>query len=154
MLRKVALKGTYTLLLACDTPFNVRIGAAGTARIELGHYLYTGSALGQGSTALERRIKRHRDRMKPVKWHVDCLTVRREITIKAAICLESKNRMECSINRNIILTLDAEPVLPKAGSTDCKCSAHLLSVRRLNDEREILRKLEHVYSKAGKPFYL
>ena len=153
VLRRSTLRGTYTLLMVCKRPFKLRIGKLGLAQIKKGTYLYTGSALGTGAVSLDLRIARHRRRNKRVKWHVDYLTVRPEITIVSVVCLESKARLECKINQRILSILNAEPILHRAGSSDCHCSGHLLSVGLLDSE-VIMRKLKAVYAVYGEPLFL
>ena len=153
VLRRIALRGTYTLLLACKRPFKLRIGKLGLTKVERGHYLYTGSALGTGAVSLEQRIARHRKRNKHVKWHVDYLTVHHEITVVNVICTEINERLECQINQQIMSNLNGEPIIRRAGASDCKCSAHLLSVRLL-DSKTIMRRLKQIYAMHGKPLFL
>ena len=153
VLRRIALRGTYTLLLACKRPFNLRIGKLGLTKVEKGYYLYTGSALGTGAVSLEQRIARHRRRDKRVKWHVDYLTVHREITVVNVICTEINERLECQINQQIMSNLNGEPIIRRAGASDCKCSGHLLSVRLL-DSKAIMSKLKQIYAMHGEPLFL
>jgi Uri superfamily endonuclease len=154
VLRRDVLKGTYTLLLTCDKPLRLRVGRIGQTLLKKGHYLYTGSALGIGGASLERRVARHRRRTKPRKWHVDYLTVRPEIRVRHVICLQSDRRLECQINQHIISKLNAQPIGPHAGATDCKCTAHLLSVKLHEGLQTTLARLEGVYSDFGTPFSL
>jgi Uri superfamily endonuclease len=153
VLRRIALRGTYTLLLACRRAFMLRIGKLGRIKVEKGNYLYTGSALGTGSVSLEQRIARHRQRKKRVRWHVDYLTVQLEITVVNVICTESKRRLECRINQQILSSLNGKPIIPRAGASDCKCSGHLLSVE-LRDPKAIMTRLEQIYTMHGDPLFL
>ena len=153
VLRRIALRGTYTLLLACKRPFKLRIGKLGQTKVEKGYYLYTGSALGTGAVSLEQRIARHRRRNKRMKWHVDYLTACREIAVITVICLEGNKRLECQINQEILSRLDGKPIIRRAGASDCKCSGHLLSVK-LPDSRVILTRLKKIYSIHGEPSFL
>ena len=152
VLRSDALRGTYTLLLACKRPFEVRIGKLGLTKIKRGTYLYTGSALGSGAVSLERRIARHRRRNKRVRWHVDYLTVRPEVAVANVICIESDKRLECQINRRIVSNLKAKPIIRRAGASDCNCIGHLLSVK--SHSSAILKGLKEIYSMLGEPLFL
>ena len=147
------MKGTYTLIMVCEKPVEVKIGKIGQARIEKGLCLYTGSALGRGGTSLEGRIGRHYLRKKRVRWHIDFLTVRPEIIIKRAVCVESSKRFECQINQLIMSELPAKPVATHAGSTDCSCNGHLLFVS-LDSSQEVLSRLTQIYSWFGNPILL
>lgn len=153
VLRRIALRGTYTLLLACKRPFKLRIGKLGLTKLEKGNYLYTGSALGTGAVSLEQRVARHRRRNKRVKWHVDYLTVRREIRVVNVICTETDKRLECQINGQILSNLNGKPIIRRAGASDCDCSGHLLSVR-LRDPKAIMRRLKQIYAIYGEPLFL
>jgi Uri superfamily endonuclease len=144
------LKGTYTLLLVCKEPFRVMIGRLGYAKIDAGHYLYTGSALGEGAQSLEGRLKRHSEPSKKIRWHVDYLTSNPRCRIKAAVWLMSPERVECRINQAISRQLGAEPVLPQAGSSDCKCDAHLTKIQSSIGPRRILASLVRVYRRFGR----
>ena len=147
------MRGTYTLLLACKKPFKIRMGKLGLIKVERGNYLYTGSALGTGSVSLEQRVARHRRRNKRMKWHVDYLTVPREVVVVNVICTESSKRLECQINRQLLHKLNAKPIARRAGASDCQCSGHLLSVRLL-DSKVIMRRVRQIYAMYGKPFFL
>ena len=145
------MKGTYTLLLFCKTPFRATIGQLGTADVEQGFYAYTGSALGDGAQSLERRLERHTRRSKKVYWHIDYLTSDPRCTIKAVVFLQSRRRLECVINQAVAKDLNATPIIPGAGSSDCKCQGHLLKVHRRNRKCEVLRLLQKVYKQFGTP---
>jgi len=153
VLRRSALRGTYTILLACNRPFKLRIGKLGLVRLEKGYYFYTGSALGRGALSLEQRVARHRRRNKRVKWHIDYLTVHDEIVIVNVICTRNSRRLECKINRQILSNFDSEPVIRGAGASDCKCRGHLLSVKLLH-ARTMVKRLERIYAIYGKPLLL
>lgn len=153
VLRGVALKGTYTLIMECKKPFRVEIGSIGRVQIDEGFLVYTGSALGRGGASLERRIERHCRRRKRVRWHVDFLTIRQQIIIRKVICIDSPERLECRINRRIISELAGTPVTLRAGATDCKCDGHLLSLA-FADGREMLTRLQQVYAHFGSPILL
>ena len=147
------MRGTYTLLPACKRPFKLRIGKLGQTKVEKGHYLYTGSALGTGAVSLEQRIARHRRRNKRMKWHIDYLTAYREITVISVICLEDNKRLECQINQEILSRLNGKPIIRRVGASDCKCSGHLLSVK-LPDSMVIMTRLKQIYSMHGDPSFL
>jgi len=143
------LKGTYTLLLICMKPFRAKIGSLGYATIRKGYYLYTGSALGYGSVSLEGRLNRHLRSSKNVTWHVDYLTSNPRCRVRAIVCLRSSERLECTINQEIVRNLSAKPILTRAGSSDCKCDGHLTRVGSSIGAGEILSKVTSVYQRFG-----
>lgn len=144
------MKGTYTLLLVCRKPFRIRVGSLGYANIDRGYYLYTGSALGVGALSLEGRLKRHSQFPKKRKWHVDYLTSDSRCRVKAAVCLRSRKRLECDINRAVVRELKTEPVLPRAGSSDCKCDGHLTKVGPSIRAGKIMSLVMSVYRRFGR----
>jgi Uri superfamily endonuclease len=153
VLWRMALRGTYTLLLACKRSFKLRIGRLGQTTIRKGYYLYTGSALSRSAVSLEQRVARHRRRNKRLKWHIDYMTNRSEIRVLNVICVESDVRAECQINMQIVFEFRGLPIIRRAGSSDCKCSGHLLSVES-HDSKVIMRRLREIYAMYGEPSFL
>lgn len=139
------MKGTYTLLLVCKRSFRTKIGKLGYVNVRKGHYLYTGSALGQGAVSLEGRLRRHRQVSKKTRWHIDYFTAKRNCTVSVAVCLRSRQRLECSINRALARRLNVRPVFPRAGSSDCACEAHLVKVVSSMSDRRVLDAVIRVY---------
>jgi len=147
------LRRTYTLLLLCKRSFKRSIGRRGQIEIRKGYYLYTGSAMGTGAVSLEQRVARHRRRSKPMRWHVDYLTGRREIGVVNVICVTSERRLECQINQRIMSEFSVKPIFPRAGASDCNCAGHLLFVE-LADSNSIMKRLNCVYASYGKPSFV
>jgi len=143
------MRGTYTIVLACKGTIRVRFGKLGEARLAKGYYLYTGSALGRGAVSLEGRLARHRRRSKKIRWHVDYLTTRRKCTPTAAVYVISRRRLECIINRLICDKLQAEPILPRLGASDCTCNGHLVRAGTKVSQPDLLNQLKRVYSRFG-----
>lgn len=144
------MKGTYTLLIVCKEPFRVMIGRLGYANIDAGYFLYTGSALGVGAQSLEGRLKRHCQRSKKIRWHVDYLTSNPHCRINTAVWLVSPRRRECAINQAVSRQFNAKPLLPRAGSSDCKCDAHLMKIQLQIGPRRLSALLVRVYRRFGK----
>jgi Uri superfamily endonuclease len=142
--------GTYSILLKCSERFRLKLGCLGYVIVERGHYIYTGSALGKGSTSLEGRINRHRRRSKVVRWHIDCLTKRCEIQIEGSVYVCSRARLECTINEAVLEHLHGYPILRHAGASDCRCPAHLVFVTEPRDG-DLINHLERIYASFGKP---
>jgi Uri superfamily endonuclease len=140
------MKGTYTVLLSCKGRTIVRVGKLGRLRLQKGHYLYTGSALGAGAVSLEGRIERHKRRTKTLRWHIDYLTSNRSCKFAGAVYLECDQRLECRINRHICRTLQASPIFPRFGSSDCTCPSHLVRPERALTREELLSELESLYA--------
>ncbi len=89
-----------------------------------GHYAYAGSA----RNGIKTRLHWHLKKDKPVRWHVDQLTTRGQITT----VLWSEKLSECDLSRMLRKKGHEEP-MKGFGSSDCKnrCHSHLF---RLNLE--------------------
>jgi Uri superfamily endonuclease len=147
------MKGTYTIVIACNRSVNVRFGRLGCARVLRGLYVYSGSALGQGAVSLEGRIMRHSRSRKKIRWHVDHMTSNQYCTVRAAIYIESKRRLECDVSNLITKRLSASPLLPHIGASDCLCRGHLMRVNSLR-EKALMDQVRTIYSKFGNPVCL
>ncbi len=94
----------------------MRIGALGRFTFAPGHYIYTGSA----KRNMDARIRRHRVKQKPLRWHVDYLMAAPGVRITQVVRLDAD---ECSLNQQVQGTV---PV-PGMGASDCRagCGSHL-----------------------------
>ena len=148
------VKGTYTIILANRRRSGVRFGKLGYAKLTSGYYLYTGSALGRGSVSLENRLARHFRSAKTIRWHIDYLTTHPTCKVIGALYLKSNRHLECAINKTICENLQAQPVLPNIGASDCGCKGHLLRPTSCETEADLLEALRRVYSRFGMPMLL
>lgn len=148
------MRGTYTLIIACKKPFRTDVGKLGRVNVGKGYYVYTGSALGQGAVSLEGRLSRHLRASKRRQWHVDYLTSRRNCTTKIVISVNSNKQLECSVNQVIMSRLPVKPLLPHAGSSDCRCEAHLVKVVPRMPQKQIVHVLMNIYGLLGEPIRL
>ncbi|MCR4407387.1 MAG: DUF123 domain-containing protein [Anaerolineae bacterium] len=118
-------KGTYALLLHLDQPELIQVGRLGKFTFPAGWYVYVGSARGPGGLAA--RLARHRRRVaddKRLRWHVDYLRERaRLVEVWSAA---SGQRLECAWARAFADAPGAEIPIPRFGSFDCRCPAHLI----------------------------
>jgi Uri superfamily endonuclease len=146
------VRGTYTVVLECDESKPIRVGKLGSTVLSVGLYVYTGSALGRGAMSLEKRLARHFATSKKARWHVDYLTQRKACSARVAVCLRSRRKLECTINEAIGACLNAKPVLPRIGASDCKCPGHLLQVNSAKRRETVLRDLQGIYSGFGESF--
>jgi Uri superfamily endonuclease len=114
--------GTYVLIVRADHPLTLTVGRLGIVKLPGGLAAYVGSARGAGG--LRARISRHLRADKPVHWHIDALTALAPVV---AIWLrESPERLECSWAQTLA-ALATVPI-PRFGSSDCKCPAHLFTL--------------------------
>jgi Uri superfamily endonuclease len=118
-------KGTYVLLLRLDNPGLIRVGRLGEYVFPAGWYVYVGSAHGPGGLAT--RLARHRRRAadgKRLRWHVDYLLERAYLVEVWSVV--SGQRLECEWARVFVDAPGAEIPVPRFGSSDCRCPAHLI----------------------------
>jgi Uri superfamily endonuclease len=128
-------KGTYCLVIKLDRGRSIRIGARPPARFPGGFYCYVGSAM----NGLEKRIGRHMSREKALHWHIDYLLEHaRVVDVKS---IESKNRVECGLSRDVAGLSDGTP-MRGFGSSDCSCGSHLHYFRANPSKRieDVVRK--------------
>ena len=112
------MKGAYLLLIHLGEEKTVRVGALGEIRFPQGYYTYTGSSM----TNLEKRVTRHFQKSKPLKWHIDHLLT--SANVLRAELFPSDVKKECEINQAILCQRGEVPV-KGFGSSDCYCEAHL-----------------------------
>ena len=143
------MRGTYTIVLACERPMRVRFGKLGRVKVKIGYYLYTGSALGLGAVSLEGRLERHNRSFKRKRWHVDYLTTRQGCKLRGAVYLVSNERFECKINRAISKNVNTQAILQHLGASDCKCEAHLVRITEPLSKTKLLNRLKQTYSRFG-----
>jgi Uri superfamily endonuclease len=146
------MKGAYVLLIEVQRQVSFKLASLGQVKFEPGKWVYIGSAMGEGSTNLENRIKRHFRSQKTVHWHIDHLLKRKNAILHKAIWSESQFHIECDIAREFE-TGDTEMFMtgPKRfGASDCKkgCSAHIFRQSSISD-KEIEDVVESVFRKLG-----
>lgn len=128
--------GTYALLLALETPTELTVGCRGRIRFDSPFYLYFGSAFGPGG--LEARIKHHMQPIRRAHWHIDYL--RQVAEIVGAWYSTDTARLECTW-ANAALALRGVSLIPRFGSSDCRCKTHLLAVSRIPSRSAFRRRL-------------
>jgi Uri superfamily endonuclease len=120
--RLPAGKGSYALLLRLNESDRIRIGGLGEWRFAAGYYLYLGSALGPGGLAA--RLRRHLLPEKRPFWHIDYL--RGRATVAGVWYVEKPVRYEHTWAAAAGLLPGATIPVPRFGSSDCRCPAHLV----------------------------
>lgn len=118
-------KGFYHLILHLDHATSILVGKLGTFSFEPGYYVYTGSALNN----LQTRIDRHRRPHKKLRWHIDYLRREAELiaihTYPLIEQAETSLRTECTLNQSVQNLPGAQIPVPGFGSSDCRCHSHL-----------------------------
>ena len=134
-----ATPGTYALLLALQAPTELQIGCLGRIQFDSPFYLYFGSAFGPGG--LEARIKHHLQPARRAHWHIDYL--RQAAKVLGAWHSSDTARLECTW-AGAALALRSVSLVPRFGSSDCRCQSHLLAVNRLPSLSAFRRRLNEV----------
>ena len=96
------------------------VGKKGTFRFPRGYYIYTGSA----RSGLERRVERHLNKNKKHFWHIDYLLDR--ALIQRVFLFTNCKFGECALNLKTLRKPGTKIIVPKFGSSDCGCPAHLI----------------------------
>lgn len=142
------MKGIYTIVTRLKNPAKCRVGALGPLRFERGLYVYTGSARGNGSTSVERRIERHLGKRVRNFWHIDYFLGMRACEVQAVVYSETERDLECAANRQIRQLIHAAFPIKHFGSSDCGCPSHLLHPRS-SEVDEVLSKVRTAYGKLN-----
>ncbi len=134
--------GVYTLLLFVPKEVIVTVGKLGKQKFPRGYYTYTGSALGKGAS-LKNRISRHLKKEKRMFWHIDYLLADKRVEVRPIIVAETKEKIECELNRYLKGTSGAKILVRGFGASDCKkgCESHLLHFSESIDAEKLIQKL-------------
>ncbi len=128
-------KGCYILILRLEEGRDIRVGELGERRFEAGWYVYAGSAL----SGLKGRLSRHLRQEKKLRWHIDYLL--KAAPVQDIIIVETPERVECFL---AAIVGESFTVIPKFGSSDCRCSGHLFF-----SERSPVAAITNSLQKAG-----
>jgi len=136
------MKGAYVLILRLPLDLSITIGSLGTHVFARGTWLYVGSAMGKGSTSLERRVKRHFQSRKNIHWHIDYL-LSQTTHLQAAIIVESLSPAECKIAEALEKNKECIPGPKGFGSSDCTnhCISHIFHCPNIKSPQETLTKV-------------
>jgi Uri superfamily endonuclease len=115
-----AARGSYLLIICLDRPARIRIGAKGVFSFPAGWYLYAGSA----KRGLRARIERHLRSKKKMRWHIDYLLRRARILD----VITFTDHTECELAA-LLLARGGRVIVPRFGSSDCRCPSHLAYFR-------------------------
>ena len=100
----------------------IKVGSLGVVGFKRGYYVYVGS----GQSYLEKRIQRHKKRIKKVKWHIDYLTTNSGVKVMEVAAYDLPKKYEC-ILADMLRSMGFKSV-KGFGSTDCKCISHLYRI--------------------------
>jgi len=147
-------KGTYALILALPARAELHIGCLGQIQFESPFYLYFGSAFGPGG--LNARIKHHLRPVRRTHWHIDYL--RQEANVLSVWYSSDNSRLECFWAKSALANRCVS-LVPRFGSSDCRCQSHLLAAnrrpslsafqRRINDLRPGCERIQRLHVTHG-----
>lgn len=116
--------GAYLLILRLGSAVTLDIPKFAGQALPAGWYLYAGSARGPGGIAA--RAGRHMRSDKPLRWHIDHLTV----TADEIAVVPVPGGGECDLAGSLAWQSGVSTPLAGFGSSDCRtCSAHLLAYK-------------------------
>jgi Uri superfamily endonuclease len=118
-------KGIYQLLIYLPKNVSIVIGKKGEFRFPKGYYIYTGSA----HNGLKKRVGRHLRKDKKHFWHIDYLLD--FASIKKVYFFTNSKLEECALNVKMLKEPEAKIIMPKFGSSDCGCPAHLVFFEKM-----------------------
>jgi len=118
-------KGVYQLLIYLSKDTSIMVGKKGRSEFPKGYYIYTGSA----RNGLEKRIERHLGKNKKRFWHIDYLLD--YASIKKVFLYTNGKFDECGLNLETLKRPGAKIIMPKFGSSDCLCPAHLIFFKKI-----------------------
>jgi sugar fermentation stimulation protein A len=109
--------GLYIAVFYLPRAQNIYVGKLGQFHFKKGVYFYTGSA----QRNLSARLKRHSDRKKSLRWHIDYLSSKARML--GAITIPGPRKRECELVKQLSKVFEV-PVRG-FGASDCHCSGHL-----------------------------
>lgn len=147
LLSKLPKTGIYTLIIHLPESLHLKVGKLGKHWFPKGYYAYTGSATGKGTTSLRKRVARHLQKKKRRFWHIDYLLSEKETSVTTIIAVQTKERTECKLNKQLKNKTPAKIPVLGFGASDCKknCGSHLLYLGDKNFKHEIAS----IYKKFG-----
>ena len=113
---KNSRSGIYVLIFHLPNDMKVSVGRLGEIDFQNGWYAYVGS----GNSGVEARIRRHLRTHDRPHWHLDYLMHLGKPTM--AIIGHTEESLECPLVHHLEALFQ---VVPRFGSSDCRCSGHL-----------------------------
>ena len=123
-------KGSYLLIVKVKKNVTIKVGRLGEIVFNPGYYIYVGSAMNN----LVKRVKRHFDKNKKIRWHIDYLTSK--IKPEKAILIPSNEKIECLVAKQLAKYFS---FISNFGCSDCSCESHLFYSKSYPRLDKILR---------------
>ncbi|MEA3227306.1 MAG: GIY-YIG nuclease family protein [Planctomycetota bacterium] len=115
--------GVYIAVFHLAEARNISVGKLGRFRFRQGVYFYAGSA----QRNLAARLERHSRKKKPLRWHIDYLSVRAEML--GAITVAGPREHECELAKELAGMFELATL--GFGASDCRCGGHLFYAPQL-----------------------
>ena len=112
----------YTIYLRLDRDESIKVGKLGNCSFQKGTYIYIGSA----KRNIIKRIQRHKDIEKKLQWHFDYL---RPFGMITKIITYDERLGERALAEKIRKIEHGTLPIKGFGSSDCKCSSHLIYLK-------------------------
>ena len=116
-------KGLYIAVFYLPQQQRISVGQLAQFVFNRGYYFYVGSA----QKNLSARLERHSKKKKPLRWHIDYLSVKTDML--GAVVIPKSKAYECKIAKKLG-NLFKRPV-DVFGASDCSCPGHLFYVKDL-----------------------
>ena len=110
-------QGLYIAVFHLPKTCQIHVGKLGQVQFRKGMYYYVGS----GQRNLSARLERHGRKNKPLRWHIDYLSVKAEML--GAITIDRCRERECELAKELAGVY--ELAVPGFGASDCRCRGHL-----------------------------
>lgn len=118
------VKGLYMLIIEVVKNICTYVGSLGYNCFSSGVYGYIGSAKGFGG--IEARVKHHLNKdKKSLRWHIDYLTVLKDVVIKNIVYVETMFIDEEDVAKGILKSGCWDIAVRGFGSTDKRSPSHL-----------------------------
>lgn len=112
--------GIYMLKILLSEPTKIKVGALGEHCFNKGYYFYIGSA----QKNLQKRVARHLKNKKRFHWHIDYLLDQAEVI--EYFTFKGSKSLECKLFKFLKDIEKFSIPMSDFGSSDCKCTSHLL----------------------------
>jgi len=144
---RLVVYGCYVLILRVSRGKYFSIGRLGRVFIDRGLYFYVGSGFGSGG--VWARVKRHLRRSKRVFWHIDYLTIDRDVSIDVVAIIPVDRGFDCESYIAGLLSSLYPVAVRGFGCSDKKGSVSHLFRCVAGSIRQCVDGLESVLRKAG-----
>ncbi len=119
---RVHTQGVYVVWLYLPQTIPISVGRLGTHQFPAGTYAYCGSA----QRTLQSRLRRHAAKEKPLRWHIDYLSVHCDFLGHDSWVVSRAG--ECRLAGRLQQLPQAHLPLQGFGSSDCRCVSHLVFI--------------------------